>query len=177
MPLFFNRFRRFTSASRQRQRRAATAVEMALLTPVFFMMLIGITEICLVLTAQQLLESAAFTASRLAKTGYVAGGSTQTQTVSQVVMNELSSFGSMFDTSKIVTTATAYSDFGAVGQNGQGVSGYGAAQQIVVYTITYPWTLFTPMLGNIIGTWNTGTNSWVVNLSSRIVVRNEPYGS
>jgi len=149
---------------------------MALLVPVFFLLLLGITESCLVMTAQQLLENAAFNASRLAKTGYVASGSTQTQTVLQVVTNELSSFGTFFDTSKITTSATTYGTFASSGSGAGGTNGYGSAQQIVVYTVTYPWKLFTPMLGQVIGTWNVATSSWVVNLSSQIVVRNEPYG-
>jgi len=167
-------FHRRRGSTTNRRRRGATAVEMALLTPVFFLLLIGITEFCLVLTAQQLIENAAYNASRLAKTGYVNGAMTQPQTVLQVVTNELSSFGSLIDTSKITTTATAYGSFTGIGTGG--TNGYGTQQQIVVYTISYPWTLFTPMMGQIIGTWSSSTNSWVLNLSSRIVVRNEPYG-
>jgi len=148
---------------------------MAILTPVFFMLLIGITETCLVLAAQQLLENAAFNAARLAKTGYVSGNYTQGQTVAQIVTNELGSFGNLIDTSKITTTSTSYGDFADIGAAGKGTNGLGAAQQIVVYTITYPWKLFTPMIGSIVGTWDNASASWVVNLTSRIVVRNEPY--
>ncbi len=172
---FFHRFSGARRAAMQHARKGTTATEMALLTPVFFLLLIGITETCLVLTAQQLLENAAFNAARLAKTGYVSGVYTQGQTVAQLVSNELGSFGALIDTSKITTTSTAYNDFADVGAAGKGTAGLGKAQQIIVYTITYPWKLFTPLMGNVIGTWDAGSNSWVVNLTSRIVVRNEPY--
>jgi hypothetical protein len=32
------------------------------------------------------------------------------------------------------------------------------------------------MIGALIGTWNAASSNWVVNLTSRIVVHNEPYG-
>jgi Flp pilus assembly protein TadG len=155
--------------------RGAAATEMALIAPVFFLFLIGITEMSFIYGAQQLLENAAFNATRLAKTGYSAGGSTQAQTVSQVVNNELQSYGNLIDVSKVTITSAAYNSFASI-NGSSGTNGYGSAQQIVVYTISYPWTLFTPMMGKIIGTWNSTSQSWVVNLTSQIVVRNEPYG-
>ncbi|HEU0117939.1 MAG TPA: TadE/TadG family type IV pilus assembly protein [Alphaproteobacteria bacterium] len=165
-----SRFRIF-----RRSQKGTTATEMALLAPVFFLLLIGITEFMLIITAQQLIENASFNASRLAKTGFVASGSTQSATVLQVLTNELNSFGSLIDTSKLTTTSTAYADFQVIGAGG--TNGYGTEQQIVVYTVTYPWKLFTPLLGQIVGTWDTSSQSWVLNLSSRIVVRNEPYSN
>ncbi|MDP9127495.1 MAG: pilus assembly protein [Pseudomonadota bacterium] len=149
-------------------RKGSTAVEMALVAPVFFLLLMGMTEIALFLTAQQLLENATFNTSRLAKTGYTANGKTQAQTVSQILNNELQSFGSFIDLTKVTMTATSYNSFTTIGTGG--TSGLGTQDQIVVYTVTYPWMLFTPMLSQIIGTGG------VVTLTSRIVVRNEPYG-
>ena len=161
---------------RRHKQGGSTIVEMALLAPVFFLFLIGITEVALIIAAQQLIESASYNASRLGKTGYVASGSTQSQTVSQIITNQLSAFGNLIDVSKVKTTMTAYSSFSTVTGNGQGTNGYGTQQQIVVYTISYPWPLFTPMLGQIIGTWDSNSARWVLNLNSQIVVRNEPYG-
>jgi hypothetical protein len=155
-------------ATRRHARRGATAVEMALITPFFFMLLIGITETTLIETAQQLLENAAYNTSRLAKTGYVASGQTQAQTVAQIMTQELQSFGTFIDTTQVTVTSTAYGTFGGIGGGG-GVNGLGNAQQIVVYTISYPWKLFTPMMDNIIGT------NGFITLTSRVVVRNEPY--
>lgn len=149
-------------------RKAVAAIEMALLLPVFFLMLVGIIEMSLIFTAQQLLENAAFNASRTAKTGYTGAGQTQMQTVMQVLTQELQSYGTFIDASKITLTSNAYSNFGSVGVGG--TSGLGAAQQVVVYTVSYPWSLVTPMMSGIIGTQG------IVTLTSKIVVRNEPYG-
>jgi Flp pilus assembly protein TadG len=153
----------------QKSRRGSVAVEMALLSPVFFLLLMGIMESCLMMGAQQLLENAAYNTSRLAKTGFVTNGQTQAQTVSQILTTELQSYGALINTANVTMSETDYNSFSNAGQGG-GASGYGTQQQIVVYTITYPWKLFTPMLSAIIGT------SGIVNLTSSIVVRNEPYG-
>ena len=173
---FLKLFQMFRACRARPRHKASTAVEMAMLTPVFFLLLVGITEISLVITAQQLLESASYNASRLAKTGYVNGAMTRPQTVLQVVTNQLSSFGTFFDTSKITTTSVSYSSFSDVGQAAKANAGFGTERQIMVYTISYPWKLFTPMLGQIIGTWDSSAAEWVMNLLTQIVVRNEPFG-
>lgn len=154
---------------RNRARRGIVAVEMALLAPPFFLILMGTIELCLMLGAQQLMENATFKTSRLAKTGYVTTGKTQAETVSQVLNTELESYGSLIDTSHVTLTSASYSSFSNADSGTSGTSGYGKAQEIVVYTVSYPWKLFTPMLAEIIGT------DGYVTLKSNIVVRNEPY--
>jgi Flp pilus assembly protein TadG len=170
--LSFFRLRRGSLASARQ--KGATAVELALIAPVFFLLLIGITETCLIEAGQQLLENATFNTSRLAKTGYSANGQTQAQTVNAILVNELQSFGSLFDTTQVTMTSTAYNSFTNAAAGSGGTSGLGNPEQIVVYTVTYPWKLFTPMIGQIIGTQNASGN-WVINLTSQIVVRDEPY--
>lgn len=155
-------------------RRGATALEMALVAPMFFLLLIGVIELSLMLAAQQLLDNATFNASRIAKTGYTANGQTQTQTVTQILDNELSSFGALINANNVVLTSIAYNDFANIGTGG--TSGMGTPDQIVVYTVSYPWKFFTPMMGAILGSWNANANAWIATLSSQIVVRNEPYG-
>ena len=170
---FFKSRRRIIRAKARRE-KGATAVEMALIAPAFFLLLIGITEFSLMLAAQQLLDNATYNATRAAKTGYTAGGMTQLQTVTQILDNELASYGSMIDITKVTLTSTAYDDFATIGTGG--TAGMGNPDQIVVYTVTYPWKFFTPMMGSFLGTWNAGVNAFVATLTSRIVVRNEPFG-
>jgi Flp pilus assembly protein TadG len=159
---------------RARGQKGTTAVEMALIAPAFFLLLIGITEICLIEAGQQLLENATFNTSRLAKTGYTAAGQTQSQSVNQILVNELQSFGTLFNTAQVTMTETDYNSFTSASGGVGGTNGLGAPEQIVVYTVTYPWPLFTPMMGAIIGHRDNNGN-WVVNLTSQIVVRNERY--
>ncbi len=149
--------------------RGSVAVEMAMIAPAFFLLLIGVTEMCLMIGAQQLLESATYNTSRLAKTGYSATGQTQAQSVTQILNTELQSYGALINTANVTMTEADYNSFSAAAAGG-GTSGYGTQQQIVVYTVTYPWKLFTPIMSTLIGT------NGFFNLSSKIVVRNEPFG-
>lgn len=155
--------------TRDAARSGSTAVEMALISPVFFLFLMGVTELGLIMGAQQLLENAAYNTSRLAKTGYTTGGESQAQTVSQILTTELQSYGALINTANVTMTEADYNSFSSAAAGG-GTAGYGTQQQIVVYTITYPWKLFTPMLSALLG------SGGVLNLTSTIVVRNEPYG-
>lgn len=162
-----------TSARARRSRKGAAAVELALVAPIFFMLIVGMVELTMMMTAQQLMESATYNTSRLAKTGFVASGMTQMETISQVLNKQLGSFGVFIDTTKVTMTAQAHSTFASIG-SGQGSEGLGTPEQIVVYTVRYPWKFMTPMIGGLIGTQDCQGN-WVVNIESRIVVRNEPY--
>jgi hypothetical protein len=65
-------------------------------------------------------------------------------------------------------------NFVDVNGNGQwdddmGKAGLGNPGDVVVYTVTYPWPIMTPLMKPIIG------NS--ITLTARSVVRNEPYGT
>jgi Flp pilus assembly protein TadG len=151
----------------------ATAVEMALIAPTFFLLLMGTVEMALIETAQQLLENAAYNTSRLAKTGYTQTGMSQAQTVSQEMVNELQGFSGFIDTTQVTMTDVAYNGFANIG-SGTGTNGMGVPDQIVVYTISYPWKIFTPMIGQLVGALD-GNGDWIINLTARIVVRNEPY--
>lgn len=165
-----NAVRAVQNALRRKAERGITAIEFALIAPIFFMFLIGITEISLLLLAEHLLENASYNASRVAKTGYVAAGKTQMETVMDELILRLQGLAPLLDVAKISMTSTAYGSLSDIGQPEQGEEGLGTPEQVVVYTITYPWKIFTPMIGTIIGDEN-----YIINLSSRIVVRNEPY--
>jgi hypothetical protein len=52
----------------------------------------------------------------------------------------------------------------------QGLSGYGGTSEVVLYTVSYPWSFFTPLIGDVV----EATNG-VVTLTATAVVQNEPY--
>jgi Flp pilus assembly protein TadG len=164
----FQKIRLFSE--RHRASKGTTAIEFALIAPTFFLLFIGLVEISLIMLAQNLLENATFNASRMAKTGYVVNGETQMQTVIGVLDTELGSLAPLLDVGKITMTSTAYGNLSQIGQPGQGTTGLGTAQQVVVYTVSYPWQIFTPIISTIIG-----DDNGIITLTSRIVVRNEPY--
>ena len=160
-----------TLTRKKKNQRGVTAVEMALIAPAFFTLLIGVTELGLLLTAQQILEHAAFSTSRLAKTGYTASGQTQIATVTAILANELESYGNFINMDDVVMTSKTYNSFTAVA-GGNGTSGLGLQQQVVVYTVTMPWKVFTPLMADLVH-----ATFGKIQLKTRIVVRNEPYAT
>lgn len=157
--------------ARDKARRGVTAIEFALIAPILMLFLMGIMEVSLMLLAQHLLENATFNASRLAKTGYVDTEKTQLETVTEELHRRLSGLAPLLDVSKVTMTSTSYGDLSAISQPEQGEEeSLGTPGQVVVYTVSYPWKMFTPLIGNLMGDENR-----IITLTSRIVVRNEPY--
>jgi hypothetical protein len=175
--------------------KAATAVEFALVGPVLFLLIFGIVEFGLCFTANIVLQNAIKTAARTGRTGYVDDASTRDATVRRIVKEQASV---LLDYTKIAFTSKAYGGLSGVGTpepfidangNGKrddgetytdvngngtwdedsGVDGYGGASQIVVYTASYPWAFFTPLIGKLVSTDGTLT------LTATAVIQNEPY--
>ena len=178
----------------------ATAVEFALISPILFLLVMGIVEAGFIMSAQNTLESATYVASRTGRTGFIESGKTQEETI----MDALKERASLFLNSEYVSinsmsvSTRTYADFDGINEpepyvdanangvrddgenftdiNGNGTwdedragGGYGGAGEIVVYTVTYPWPLFTPMVSEFIGT------DGIFTLTSRAVVKNEPF--
>jgi len=166
-PLFL---RRLIRRANDPHTRGVSALEFALILPVFLFFLLGVTEVSLIMLVQHMLESATFNASRTGKTGYVESGKTQMDTVHDAIVARLGGLKPLIDPDKLTITTSVYGDLSQLGQPDQATEGLGTASQIVVYTLTYPWKMFTPMIGNIMGDENR-----IIHLTSRVVVRNEPF--
>ncbi len=185
------RKRRLTS-SLVRCDSGVTTLEFALIAPVFLLMVMGIIEFAMIMFTAVVLESATNETSRLGKTGYIAPGSTRQQ---EIINNVISHTTGLLDPNKITVSTEVYANFNNIGQpepcltqkcgggvagtdyvdvNGNGhwdqdmgAAGLGNAGDVVVYTVSYPWSIMTPIVSAVIG--NTLT------LTARTVVRNEPY--
>ncbi|WP_245462799.1 TadE/TadG family type IV pilus assembly protein [Rhizobium leguminosarum] len=173
----------------------ATAVEFAIIAPVLIFITFAIIETGLAFGADILLKNAIYDAARTGRTGFVSENSTQDTTIKQKIRSEA---GVIMDADKLVITSLSYKGFdvlkkpepfidkngNGVRDNGenftdvngngvydrdQGASGYGGTAQVVIYTVTYPWTFHTPLLNRLIG--DNGT----VELTATAVVQNEPY--
>jgi len=146
------------------------------------------------MTVGNSLEAATNLSSRLGKTGYVDEEAQLTQ--EQTIMDEVERrVGPMIDMTKLDITHEVYNDFDSLtnpdlleDQNDDGdtddpgewtdvdgdgfkdgADGVGSSGNIVVYKIMYPWQVFTPLIGNMIG------NDGIINLVAYSVVKNEPY--
>ena len=181
---------RFRSCS-----RGATALEFALIAPVFFLLFMGTVELAIMLFVENVIESSVTNSARLGKTGYVASGTTRQDMIYQMIADRAAF---IIDTHQIHIETLAYEQISQIGVaepytdsnhngsytagepytdvngNGQwdddmGAAGLGGAGDIVVYTVTYPWRFITPIVGHLIGT------DGVYTVTSSVVVRNEPY--
>lgn len=178
----------------QRDARGVTMVEFGIIAPFLMLLIIGIVELGLMMAGQAVLDNAAFVASRTGKTGYADKDKTQTKMITEAIQKAAAAF---LDPAKITVTSTAYSDYDSmqpepftdtnkngvwdtgepytdVNKNGSydknaGASGYGGSGQVVLYTASYDWRLVTPMIGKLVGKNN------IVQLKTRVVVKNEPY--
>ncbi|WP_245615518.1 TadE/TadG family type IV pilus assembly protein [Afifella pfennigii] len=179
----------------RRDESGATALEMAVVGPAFIMMMMGAVEMGMLYAAESVLEHSTYVATRLGRTGFVEDESTRDETVKDMLRQKASV---LLDPAKLNISSKAYQNFDDIGDpepfvdangngvrddgenytdingNGQwdadkGVAGYGASREIVVYTVTYPWTFFTPVIGSIFA--ENGT----ITLSARAIVQNEPF--
>jgi Flp pilus assembly protein TadG len=169
-----------------------TAIEFALIMPVFILILMGLVEFSLVMFVSSTMEGATAAASRYGKTGYIAAGSSREQQIIETVATRAAG---LLDPTKITVKTTVYPSFNSISQeepyidsnhngvhdadekytdvngNGRwdstGVAGIGNANDVVVYTVSYPWVINTPIIAEILG------NPMII--SSRTVVKNEPY--
>jgi Flp pilus assembly protein TadG len=175
--------------------KGQAAVEFALVLPALLTVLLGILELSMMFLALNMLENATSNAARTGKTGFVVAGDTRDGTVLSAVSQGVAGF---LDPGKLQITTKSYLSTTNIGvaepfqdQNGnghydageaftdvngngvwdadQGKPGLGAAGDVVVYEITYPWPLLTSFMVPFLGT------AGVVTLKTHLVVRNEPY--
>jgi Flp pilus assembly pilin Flp len=192
MKVMSNRTRKKLS----RNEDGVTAIEFALITPVFLLMIMGIIEFSMIMFTSAVMEGATNNSARLGKTGYIAPGSSRQQ---QILANVGAKTAGLLDPTKITLTSEVYTDFDDIGKpepcispptapcpgaagvnfidiNGNGTwdsdmgqAGLGNPGDVVVYTVSYPWPIVTPIINTIIGSTFT--------ITARTVVRNEPYGT
>lgn len=170
-------------------------IEFAFIAPVLMLFICGIVELSLVMYVQSVIEGATTLTSRLGKTGYIEGGQSRETTIMNALQERA---GKFLEPSKVTITSKFYGQFDQIGDeepyidtdhdgqhdagetytdvNGNGIwdadmaeQGYGNANDIVVYTVAYPWRINTPMIAQFVG------DDGQLTLRSSAVVKNEPY--
>jgi Flp pilus assembly protein TadG len=175
----------------------ATAVEYAIILPVVLLLIMGIVEYNTIMYAMSVLSGSTVAAAREGATGYQAAGSSSRQQYIYSLVQSHSA--GLLDPNKLTISSKSYANFADIGQpepclkpaagpcpgtpgvnfvdvngNGtwdqdQGAAGLGASGDIVVYTVSYPWPIYTPLLKPFLG------SSGIYTLKSSAVVKNEPY--
>lgn len=177
-----------------RDESGTTAIEFAFIGTVVIYFMVGILEFSLAMAVGNSLEASTNLSSRLGKTGFIDEEAQLTQ--EQTIMEEVERrVGPLIDMEKLDMTHEVFNDFdsltnpdlledknadGDTDDPGEwtdvdadgfkdGADGVGSSGNIVVYRITYPWEVYTPLMGKIIG------NDGIINLVAYSVVKNEPY--
>lgn len=180
-----------------RDARGVSSIEFAILAPTLLLLVFGILEFSAIMLVSNIMESATSITSRLGKTGYTTAGSSREETILASVSTQTQG---LIDTGQLSVSSKYYSQFDQIGDaepwtdsdsdgvkdpgewtdvngNGQwdadmGLAGYGGAGAVVVYTVSYPWPVMTPLLSNIIG---NEAGNYII--TARAVVKNEPYSN
>ena len=182
--------RKFRSAE-----AGVTAIEFAVVAPVLCILIMGIIEFSIIMMVYNVMEGATATSARTGKTDYVDASGDRQQTILDTIANRA---GSLIDESKLTVTTKYYKQYDQIGDpepyvdtnhngqydagepftdiNGNGVwdadmgqSGFGSAGDIVVYTVSYPWAISTPVVSSFLGTGG------IFTITTHAVVKNEPY--
>jgi Flp pilus assembly pilin Flp len=185
---------RFSLRRLWRDDAGTTAIEFALIALAVVYLLVGIIEFAMAVTVGNSLEAATNLSSRLGKTGYVDEEAQLSQ--EQTIMDEVERrVGPMIDMAKVVVTHEVYNDFTSLNnpdvladQNADGdtddpgewtdvdgdgfkdgADGVGGSGNVVVYRISYPWEVMTPLIAQFV------SDNGIINLTAYSVVKNEPY--
>lgn len=165
-----------------RAERAATAVEFALIAPVFLATLIAVLQVCIYLFAQMVIQNAAVQAGRYFMTGQAqSNGWTASTIVSKVCPTAL------FTCSNMYIAVQNYSSFAAAntsapsmyGSNGQSLtqSSYaydaGSSGDVMVVQLVYAW----PVVGAPLGFSLSNLPNSAAELMGVTAFRVEPYQS
>lgn len=151
--------------------QGAAAIEFALVSPIFLIVFLGIFEVGAVMLIQTSLETAILQVSRFGRTGDTVAGQSAQQTATSLAAQY--SFG-LVDPTKLVLTVTPYTSFAAIPTLSQapssGTQNFGTGNQPVLYTLSYKWTFFTPLVGKLLS-----ANGTDITLTASAVIQNEPF--
>ena len=174
--------------------KGVTAVEFALLAPIVLLFIFATIEISWLMLSASILENSVRMASRAGITGYVPSGMTRDEFIRQQIDGNLI----ILDPAKIQFDTLIYDSYANIGQpepfidqnanssydlgepytdiNGNakwdddmGTAGKGGAGAIMVYKVTYPYKILTPIVSQFFA------NNGNFDLHSNMVVRNEPF--
>lgn len=157
-----------------RDRRGTTALEFAIVGPVFIALMLMAFDFAVQLAVDLALNYGTAAAARYAITGAITGTSgsggsnaTNNAAIANVIV---SSTGGWLNLSRVMVTATSYANPGSYAAGTGKVSGSnGVGGNVVVYSISYTQPFLTGMAALV------GSTSTSITHQTTIVVQNEPY--
>lgn len=149
----------------RRSNDGATAIETAMVLPMVIWLIMGILEMGIVFHIASLSNFAVNESARLGKTGALYGQTDREQVVYNSINRYLGSWVRQEGDLNLSTQSYGtFTDFNSAGTPGTGRGG-----DIVMYTVTYKWQVFTPILAQLVG------EDGVFNITSRVLMKNENF--
>ena len=159
-----------------------SAVEFALIAPVFLATLIAIFEVAIFLFAQQYLQTAATEAGRQFMTGQVQGsGQTEQQMITNVICPQIQT---LFNCSSVMVNVQSFSSFGTANAStptltfdarGQVTNNWsynpGNPGDVMVVQLIYQWPIVSGPFGYVLSNLGNGKTEIVGVAAFRV----EPY--
>lgn len=147
-------------------RRGATAVEHAMVLPVFFLLVLMVVEVAWQGVVAAAVDHGARRGARWVSLGVAApGGASRPDHVKQVIV---STAGLPLDPARITVTSRAYANYAQLATAGAGTPGLGGPDQVVRYVVEYQSRALTP------GATGLVPSGWL-RFRFVVVVQNEPY--
>lgn len=161
-------------------RSGANAVEFALVAAPFFVLLIGLFEICMIFIAMTTLEHGAAEAARRIRTGELQQSGASADSFKALVCD--STFGILDCDDRLKVDVRVFDDFGAAqgddpvqdGEVNEDDLQFDAGQgnDIVLARVFYEWQIITPVIGAPLSNMNGDRRL----LQASVAFRNEPFG-
>ncbi len=153
-----------------------TAIEFALIAPVFLYLLMGILELSLMFFATIIVDGAVLDAGRRIRTGQA---QTSGDTLGYFTTEVCDHMYGVYSCSDITFDVRTFSDFASVSvpievdDDGEYVTEFsaGSSGEITAVRAIYAWNFFTPLIGAFFG--EDGGNSRTLTMTT--VFRNEAY--
>ena len=164
-------------------REGATAIEFALISIPFLMLLFGVLELALVFLAATTLENATEYVSRKIRTGEFQTSTANTKADFKTQICQSMSWLSAKCASDVYVDVRTFATFsGLVASTPQPGAAFdpnstcfapGQPSDIVLVRVYYKWKLFTPLIGQVFETMGPGSNVRLMSVATAF--RNEPY--
>ncbi len=178
------RLQRFT-ARFARADRGATAIEFAMVSLPMAVLIFGVLELAMALLVATTLESATESASRMIRTGeFQTSGASTKNDFKALVCARMSWLSAKCATDLYVDVRT-FNDFNSLAgsgpQNGAAFNpaatcfATGQPTDIVLARAYFQWTLFTPLLSNVMEDMGSGSGKRLLSFATAF--RNEPYNT
>lgn len=157
----------------QRNERGATAIEFAIVLPVFFFLVMGTLEFGLIMHVSSVVEHAAHEGARKGITGndYDDPDGDRGQYIETYIRRNVGRW--VFDPTQLAINTKVLGEIQEIGMDGNPIdtnSGYGGGDQVVIYQVRYNWRVITPFLRGIIG---VDEDSFPI--TSTVAVKNEGF--